>query len=291
MTPLQIPALGRQRTRQYSEAEHPKGSSPGREVGPDAQFPDRQAERPEWCKDAGMSQSDHIIATLWRRALALTGDRHTAEWVVGAALGACSDPMKTPAYKRDRLVTQRAREAYRRARNPDKPAQPEAGSGLALKEQAEQLWTASRRLPRLQMEAWTLRVLEGLDEIPAARALDCSRTAMVTALEQAEQSLRALVGDAYVSAVEAIRNALAQADAGPSAAAIVERSRRARKQRKLLSLAQFILFLLCAALLTWVGWDLIKSDEREDPLRGMREQYSAPMPRSAEPNPPQEQSP
>jgi membrane protein implicated in regulation of membrane protease activity len=47
-----------------------------------------------------------------------------------------------------------------------------------------------------------------------------------------------------------------------------------------ISIVQFVLFAACAGVLIWVGWDLIRSDETEDPLRGLREQYSVPMPAS-----------
>lgn len=208
--------------------------------------------------------------------MALTGDRQSAEWVVARALGACDNPLKMRAERRDRLVTQRAREAGRRG-----PAPTESHGDLNLSAEAAQLWSASRALPRLQLEAWTLRVIEGLDEIPAARALDCSRSAMGAALDEAERSLHGLLGDRYVGAVESIRTALHQADPQESARAIFDQTRSARSRRRLLSLAQFLLFALCAGVLIWVGWDLIKSDEREDPLRGLREQFSAPMPPQA----------
>lgn len=222
-----------------------------------------------------MTDADQLITGLWRQALALTGERESAEWVVAAAIGACDNPLKLRADRRDRLITQWARESERRRTEP-------AGSpaNLGLAPEGAQLWTASRALPRLQLEAWTLRVLEGMEEIRAARALDCSRTAMNAALDEAEERLRRLMGEGYVTAIDTIRRGLAEADASAVAPAIAERTRRARSRRRVISIVQFVLFAACAGVLIWVGWDLIRSDETEDPLRGLREQYSVPMPAS-----------
>lgn len=223
-----------------------------------------------------MTDADELTAKLWRQALALTGDRDSAEWVVAAALGASDNSLKMRADRRDRLITQWARESLRR-----QAQEGSAHGDLGLEAEGAQLWSASRALPRLQLEAWTTRVLQGMEEIRAARALDCSRTAMNAALDEAEQSLRGLMGDAYVGAVDSIRTALAGADAGAVVAEIQARTLRARKRRRAMSILQFVVFAMCVGVLIWVGWDLIRSDETEDPLRGLRDRFSAPMPQPA----------
>lgn len=217
---------------------------------------------------------------LWRQALALTGDRRSAEWVVASALGATDNPNKMRQDRRDRLITQWARESLRR-----EALQTTHGDHLDFGPEGAQLWSASRALPRLQLEAWTLRVLEGMEEIRAARALDCSRTSMNAALHEAETALQQLLGDHYVSAIGSVRTALAEADAAEVLSAIAEGQRLAKARRRTMSIVQFVLFAACAGVLVWVGWDLIRSDTIEDPLRGLRERFSAPMPEPAPPTP------
>lgn len=223
-----------------------------------------------------MDESERIIQRLWRRATALTGDQRAAEWVVAAALGAADSPLKMHESRRDRLVAQRAREASKRGIGAGE------GAGLALSGAAAQLWEGARALPRLQMEAWTLRVLEGMEEIPAARALDCSRSAMNAALEQAEETLRRLAGEEYVAGVEGVRRALAGLDAGQATSAIRNRTAAARRRRRVVSAIQLLMFFACAAVLTWVGYDLLRSDRTRDLPNPEAEQYSAPMPKPAQ---------
>lgn len=216
-----------------------------------------------------------VIQRLWRRAVVLTGDRQAAQWVVATAITSTDNPLKMNAFRRDRLVTQRAREAARR----DFPG--ERSDGLALEGAAAQVWSAAHALPRLQMEAWTLRVLEGLEEIPAARALDCSRSAMNAALAEGETALRALTGDQYLPAVDTVRRALAELDATGAVDAIAELRRATRFRRRLITTLQLTLFAACVGVLVWVGYDLLQSDRLRDRPNPEAERLSAPMPDTA----------
>ncbi len=241
-------------------------------------FAGERAWGDESCKDECMNEGDEMARELWRRALALTGSRALAEWGAGRALGLCENPGRVSRHRRDRLVTQGAREAARRC--GVREGMVGVVGELKLEGEAGQLWVASRGLPRLQMEAWTLRVVEGMEETRAARALDCSRGAMGNALAEAERALLPLVGDRYTEAVAQVREELAGSDPSASLELIAAQVHRARKRRRLISAAQMSAFVVCAGVLAWVGWDLLRSDRgRDEPAADSGAEYSAPMPK------------
>ncbi|HBS29754.1 MAG TPA: hypothetical protein DEB06_09965 [Phycisphaerales bacterium] len=206
----------------------------------------------------------------WRRALLLTGSADGAERVMRAVLTVQDNPLKLSAARRDRLLIQRAREASFAAPAREIPFHVEGG--------ARQLFEASRALPRQSLEAWLLRDLEGLDEIDAARAMDCSRTAMNRFRDQSTQALRALLGEGYDGALESLRGAVIASDPALALARIDRALAAARRRRRRVALAQVLLLLACLGVVAWVGWDLIRSSDAERDRNLIQESFSSPMP-------------
>lgn len=213
------------------------------------------------------------MRTIWRRAALLTGDRERAERVLVEVLRASENPLKLARARRDRLIVQRARETGAR-HGPEAPIL--AGDGLSA--EARQLLEAARALPQQSYEAWLLLDVEGLEEIEGARAMDCSRTAMNRYRDAAVEALRPLLGDRYDEALTALRRSAEALDPAPSLERIGAALQRIRRRRRLVSLAQVLILLLCMGVVAWVGWDLIKASDREKDRSIIGDTFSSPIP-------------
>lgn len=220
---------------------------------------------------------------LWRRAWLLTGEADAAERVLTQVLSVRLDPRRLTRAQRDRLIVQRSREVMS-SRRGGVPG-PGAGESANLSAEANQLLAAAWRLPRQSLEAWLLRDVEALEEIPAARAMDCSRTAMGRFREAALESLRPLLGDQYEGALAELHRAPGEADPEPALERIRSAVERARRRRRLKTAVMIAVFVLCAGLLVFVGFDLQRANDSERALRAIQDRFSAPMPAAEEGEP------
>lgn len=226
-----------------------------------------------------MNERTEALKQVWRRAALLTGDRERAERVLVEVLRVQENPLKLGRARRDRLIVQRAREVGARG-ELERPIL--AGDGLSA--EARQLLEAARALPQQSYEAWLLLEVEGLEEIDGARAMDCSRTAMNRFRSAALDALRPLLGERYDDALASLRRSAETLDPAPSLERIAGALQRIRRRRRLVSLAQVLLLLVCMAVITWVGWDLIRSSDREKERSLIGDTFSSPMPDGDEPS-------
>jgi len=183
----------------------------------------------------------------------LTGGPEPAERVVASVLRVQPELRKLAAYQRDRLLIQHSR-AVRHA------DAARAAAFLGVDGVGAGLVGALRELAPQQREAWVLMELEGYETIPAARAMDCSKTAMARFLEEANDLLTSLLGDDYAPAVERLRAAIDDADPEPSMRRIAEMHAKAMARRRWWIIARFAIAFAIMGLVFWVAMDLIRRD-------------------------------
>ncbi|HYE02821.1 MAG TPA: hypothetical protein VD963_06265 [Phycisphaerales bacterium] len=118
---------------------------------------------------------------LWRLALILTRGDHPLAAELALRAAARIRPGAVDLARLDRAVIQACRELPRAG-----PARPRGAAA-----DAAPLLVRAGALPRQAFEAWALRRVEELDERHAARAMDCSRTALRLHLARAETLLGA----------------------------------------------------------------------------------------------------
>lgn len=177
----------------------------------------------------------------WRLALLLTGNPAAAASIALDA-GRRKDLASLPADRLDRLVIQHAREL------PDK----KRGSWPTSLPTPDPQTTASLEflgnLPVQPRDAFILERIDELDELHAARAMDCSKTALANHLAAADKAFSAAFGDAAESHVKSMRSYADSLDPDPAISAKREEQRRKRKQRRVLILILVIVgFLVVTA--------------------------------------------
>lgn len=211
-----------------------------------------------------MNPSDHLKRSLLRRAVLYAGHREGAERVLEAVVLAQPDLPRLADHQRDRLLIQRSREvgAWGAASSERIDL-----AGVALEGPAAQLWKGLSGLDRQQREAWMLIEVEQYDEIPAARAMDCSRTAMSRFHEAAGAVLTPLLGSDRDGAIEALRMALENVEVESSALAVDERLARILARRRLVTIVKFAILFAAMGIMAWVGYDLLRSDDGREPSR------------------------
>ncbi|MHC4976742.1 MAG: RNA polymerase sigma factor [Planctomycetota bacterium] len=212
--------------------------------------------------DVPLAQSEQIAQ---RVALLLTADSTRADDVLGVVLASQPDLRHVDIARVRRLVILRAREdrfgspprkkpwlvrvreRHLRARGEALPAeqQPptEVFDGIALV-----AFRACERLDRQQMEAWLLHRVEDLDLRQAARAMDCSTSALQRHLERAEASLGQTLGGEYVEAIERLRAQSRGVETLPSLRWMRDRVRRSRATRRVVVGIALVLLLLGVTL-------------------------------------------
>ncbi len=155
----------------------------------------------------------------WRLATLLTGTRERADSLYKHVMNDRRTLKRVEPERLDRLIIQRAREwAAKPSRAPggDRPAEDPVSAGrLALRE-----------LPHQAMEAWLLRRVEQLDPTTAARAMDCSKTAMAMHLEKADAHMHERFGDETPRVAGALRDAADALEPVPRIEPWRERGRR-----------------------------------------------------------------
>ncbi len=203
-----------------------------------------------------MDATDALKRRMWRQALALTGGPEPAARVVESVLRVQPRLQRLAEHQRNRLVVQHSREVT--------ASDAESAVGyLGLDGTRAGLVTALRTLAPQQREAWVLAELEGYDTIPAARAMDCSRTAMSRFLEEANDSLTSLMGEDYAPAIEGVRAAIDRADAEPSMAEVDRRHARTRARQRLWVGVRFGVGFVLMAWVLWAAVDLMNRPEPE----------------------------
>jgi len=156
-----------------------------------------------------VSRGDRRAAGLrraWRLALLFSGDVERAR-EVHTAVGLRAKVEAIEAYRLDRLVVLEHRER----RGPRRRVSRDRGDGVGAASSASEAagavgasagegsarglidaawaYEALEALSPQGREAWLLRRVEGMEEIAAARAMDCSKTALGHHLRHAERSM------------------------------------------------------------------------------------------------------
>lgn len=222
-----------------------------------------------------MNDRDAITRDLWRRALALSGDRAAADAAVIEALRSRRDLRAVAAFRVNRLIVQGARQ-WSRSAGIVAAADGALASAIA-DESALQLWAGACALERQAFESFVLLDVQGLELIEAARAMDCSRTALIRFREAARSQLDPLLGDAMPAALDSLRAAIVTADPEPSMATIECAQRRLVVRRRLVAATQLFILAACMAVLIWVGIDLLRANDHERNTRVLEESLSLPM--------------
>lgn len=171
---------------------------------------------------------------VWRVAFLLTGNTDAAGQLFKLIMRDRRRIESIDPARLDRLVVMRAREHAERTRQQFDP-EPALAPVYALDEQP--------------LEAWVLRRVEQLDEITAARAMDCSKTALRLHLNVADEALAQAKVDAEVLA-SALRQRADTLDPAPT----IEAWRKTRRRRSLVKLAVIAALLITAAITLWRTW-------------------------------------
>ncbi|MFG0258070.1 MAG: sigma factor-like helix-turn-helix DNA-binding protein [Phycisphaerales bacterium JB043] len=210
-----------------------------------------------------LTQSELIAQRL---ALLLTGDEARADAVLGVVLASQADldaieiarvrrlvilrsreesltrePTSRPWFERVRARHLQARGEHREERSDTRP---EVFDGIALV-----ALRACERLDRQQMEAWLLHRVEDLDLRQAARAMDCSTSALQRHLERAEESLTRTLGGEYVEAIDSLRAQSRRERVLASLLWTRERLRRARTLRRVVVMGVGVLVAIALIVL------------------------------------------
>lgn len=226
-----------------------------------------------------MNQREDYERTAYRRGLALTGDTAGARHVLRTLLARYDDILRVGESALARSAVQEsrawplARESARAVASAlwDPPAGP-----------AHQLFRAVQTLPSQQREAWVLTNIDQLGDVDAARAMDCSRTALREVhLAGADSALKPLLGPAYDTATRTLRDALSKVDPGAAVADVRGELRGLVLRKRLLRFLMFLIFAAACATLWWVMSDLHHANEREIEKRRLYEadqqKFSLPM--------------
>jgi hypothetical protein len=234
-----------------------------------------------------MTQASEVERSVFQRGLLLTGEWGGAMRVARSILARYDNPLRVGESALARGIVQESR-AWARTHERDAPPaaptwQPPAGA-------PGQLFHALASLPSQQREAWTLIRVEQLGEIDAARAMDCSKTALREVhLAGADATLRPLLGDAYDAAITALRESVRGIDPTAPLADVRRQLRTVVLRKRLLRLLMFLLFAAACATLWWVMTDLHRANDREVERRRLL--YEAEQQRYSVPMSPEEKSP
>lgn len=228
-----------------------------------------------------MDREEALQRRVIRLALLLTAEPSRAADALAIILSTNPDILRIGESRIDRMIIQHARGelAPKTASVTDIPLQ----TVVSLSEPARRLWNASRTLDTQPREAWILRDLEEMDEIPTARAMDCSRTAIESVHRPAAlNTLRQALPEDYDTALDDLRAALERLDPDP----MLVRARAARdrtlRRRRITTVILIGVLLACFALLTYILFDLLAWDKANEIDPSI---YSTPAPGSVRPGP------
>ncbi len=213
----------------------------------------------------------------YRIALLLTDSEDAALRILERVARAIPQPETTSDARFDRAVIQASRPVYESLKSPENLA---LAGRFDLSEDAQRLWREAHALEPQVLEAWVLRDVEGLDEVRAARAMDCSRNALEKIhLVSARRTLTESLGEAYSPALQRLTGVLDTLDTAHALAHIegVLRAHKARSRRN--ALIGVVLLLIAFGLMTYVLFDLLAWNDREDRVRDAASSaFSNPIP-------------
>ena len=210
---------------------------------------------------------------VWRIALLLTDDAPGADSILEGVVRVQPDLAKVGDTRLDRMVVLAAR-GWR-------GSGPGLGELLELDEATGELWRAVGDLGEQAREAWVFRELEGMESIRAARAMDCSRTAMEQVhLEAARRVLDARLGEGVGPTTERLAGALAALDESPAMRSALECAAGARRdamrRRRRVSVLLLVILLVCFGLMIFVLLSLLGWDEKNEMNKMRSDEYSNP---------------
>lgn len=162
----------------------------------------------------------------WRLALLLTGDAWGASRTLDGVARAVGDLSKIDAVRLDRMIVTQARDvasmpASKRGLTDDEPLPPEGPVAETFK--------ILRQMKPQPREAWVLSLVDELDEIHVARAMDASKTASGHHLGAAEALLTERLGGDGTQGIEGLRTWTDEIDPEPWLTMHRERVQRRRK--------------------------------------------------------------
>ncbi|TVQ81653.1 MAG: hypothetical protein EA380_01175 [Phycisphaeraceae bacterium] len=214
-----------------------------------------------------MDREDALQRRVIRLALLLTAEPRRAADALAIILSTNPDILRIGESRIDRMIVQHARgeiaplPAYSETTVSDVPLD----AVVSLTEPARRLWDACRTLEAQPREAWILRDLEEMDEIPTARAMDCSRTAIETVHRPtALNLLREALADDYDPALAELRTALERLDPEPMLALAHAAREHAIRRRRFTTLILLGILLVCFGILTYILFDLLAWDNANE---------------------------
>lgn len=214
-----------------------------------------------------MDREDALQRRVIRLALLLTAEPIRAAEALAIILTTNPDILRIGESRIDRMIVQHARgellpqPASSEAPDSDIPL----GAVVSLSDPARRLWDACRTLDLQPREAWILRDLEEMDEIPTARAMDCSRTAIETVHRPAALNiLRQTMAEDYEPALSELRSALEHLDPEPMLARAHAARDHAIRRRRFTTLILIGVLLACFAILTYILFDLLAWDKNNE---------------------------
>lgn len=229
-----------------------------------------------------MDLADALQRRVIRLALLLTADPSRAADALSLILAANPDIRRIAESRIDRMVIQHARGELA---GPAPANQPDITLDhiLTLSDPARRLWDAAARLEQQPREAWILRDLEQMDEIPTARAMDCSRTAIETVHRpHALNHLQAALADDYSHALASLHEALDALDPAPLIAIALTARAAAQRRRRITTFLLLFVLLFCFGVLTYILFDLLawENEHQIDPNA-----FTQPAPGAVRPGP------
>jgi hypothetical protein len=206
-----------------------------------------------------MDRSEAYQRRVWRLALLLTDSGAQADATLTHVLRTQSDILRIGESRLERMVVLASRQPA------EAGGERSLNSLVELDESAVRLWRAVRQLEQQPREAWIFRDLEGAELIPAARAMDCSRTALEQVHRKAAlESLQATLGDAYDEALASLRSSLDAIDPTEALELAASVVRQARARRRVVTLVVVVVLLACFGVMLFVMQDLLGWEDRHD---------------------------
>ena len=210
-----------------------------------------------------MDREDALQRRVIRLALLLTAEPSRAADALAIILSTNPDILRIGESRIDRMIVQHARGEL--APQPTSASDIPLETVVSLTEPARRLWDACRTLETQPREAWILRDLEEMDEIPTARAMDCSRTAIETVHRPAALNLlRQSLADDYDAALAQLRTALERLDPEPMLARARAAREHAIRRRRFTTLILIGILLVCFGILTYILFDLLAWDNANE---------------------------
>ena len=233
-----------------------------------------------------MERREAYERRIWRLAALLTDDVTKADDVLAQVLRTRPDIERVQDSRIDRMTVQAARRTHES--NPGDGHGPDGVCARAtITGPVAELWSLSRtELAPQGREAWLFRDVEQMSDIPAARAMDCSRTALEEVHRTpAERLLRektdSSIEGGYDAALASLRAGLDALDPSEGIARVAHVRAAALRRRRIWTAVAFAGLLAFFGVMIFVLIDLLGWNERNEALKRTFERYSNPAPAPA----------